>query len=137
MALPFSRTVHAPQTPTPQPNFVPVRESASRIIQTSGMSSSTSRTWRDPFTVKATSRTRTQDLPRMICVHFRIQDPASPTLLRKLSRAGGAASRRRESLKRYIVEAELPPTRLPPQKSDVRSQQSEIRNQKSEVSGQW
>src|SRR5213075_1119087 len=41
-AFPFSRTVHEPHTPTPQPNFVPVRPNESRKIQTSGMSSSTS-----------------------------------------------------------------------------------------------
>ena len=40
-AWPFSNTVQAPQTPTPQPNFVPVNPSVSRRIHSSGVSSST------------------------------------------------------------------------------------------------
>ena len=40
-AWPFSNTVQAPQTPTPQPNFVPVNRNVSRKIHSKGVSSST------------------------------------------------------------------------------------------------
>ena len=50
MASPFWWTVHAPQRPMPQPNFVPVSSSSSRKYHRSGMSPSPSN-WRDvPFT---------------------------------------------------------------------------------------
>src|SRR5262245_36496701 len=39
---PSTRTVHAPQSATPQPNFVPVRPSTSRSTQSTGVSASTS-----------------------------------------------------------------------------------------------
>ena len=51
-AFPFSRMVQAPQTPTPQPNFVPVSPNESRSTQSNGVSGSTSssRSW--PLTVR-------------------------------------------------------------------------------------
>src|SRR5207302_5876621 len=52
-AFPFSSTVHAPQTPTPQPNFVPVNPRLSRMSQSNGVSSSASTTCLAPLTVKS------------------------------------------------------------------------------------
>src|SRR3954454_23788104 len=48
-ASPFSSTVHAPHTPTPQPNLVPVRPNLSRRIQSNGVSSSISTTCLAPL----------------------------------------------------------------------------------------
>ena len=50
-ALPSTWTVHAPQNPPPQPNFVPVRPSSSRRYQSSGMSGSPSNDRLDPLIV--------------------------------------------------------------------------------------
>ena len=50
-AWPSTCTVHAPQKPPPQPNFVPVRPSSSRRYQSSGMSGSPSKVRLDPLIV--------------------------------------------------------------------------------------
>ena len=49
-ASPFRCTVQAPQSPTPQPNLVPVSCMCSRITQSSGVSPATSTLWSAPFT---------------------------------------------------------------------------------------
>jgi hypothetical protein len=41
-ASPFTCTVQAPHIEMPQPNFVPVKPSSSRMTQSSGISGSTS-----------------------------------------------------------------------------------------------
>src|SRR3974390_2963846 len=66
VSLPFTCTVQAPQAATPQPNFVPVRFSSSRITQRSGASGSTSRPGTMPFTIK-----------RIPTTHPRLQDGTS------------------------------------------------------------
>jgi len=48
---PSTSTVQAPQTATPQPNFVPVRLSFSRMAQRRGMSGGASTCRLFPFTV--------------------------------------------------------------------------------------
>ncbi len=52
----FTITVQEPHTPSPQPNFVPVRPRSSRSTQSSGRVSSTVRRVGLPFSVKDTSR---------------------------------------------------------------------------------
>src|SRR5665647_2243613 len=52
VALPSTCTVHAPQRPAPQPNFVPVSFMCSRTTQSNGVSGSTSTVAALPFTVK-------------------------------------------------------------------------------------
>src|SRR3974390_3875204 len=66
VSVPFTCTGQAPQAATPQPNFVPVRFSSSRITQRSGASGSTSRAWTMPFTIK-----------RIPTTHPRLQDGTS------------------------------------------------------------
>src|SRR5215469_4200895 len=66
VAFPFTCTVQAPQAATPQPNFVPVRFSSSRITQSSGAFGSTSRSWTTPFTFR-----------RIPTTHPRLQDGTS------------------------------------------------------------
>src|SRR5580692_12754230 len=51
VACPFTWTVHAPQSPTPQPNFDPVRPKMSRRYQSSGISGSPLKDCSAPFTV--------------------------------------------------------------------------------------
>ena len=46
--------MHAPQSAMPQPNFVPVSPSVSRITQRSGMFGSTSTLFSAPLTVRLT-----------------------------------------------------------------------------------
>src|SRR5688572_11127647 len=53
-ALPSTCTVHAPHIAMPQPNLVPVSPMPSRIAHRSGVSGSTSTSWRLPLTVSAT-----------------------------------------------------------------------------------
>src|SRR4051812_2961413 len=62
-ALPSRCTVHAPQNPAPQPNFVPVRPSSSRRYQSSGMSGSPSNDRLDPLIVNVT-------MELILCVAF-------------------------------------------------------------------
>src|SRR5574340_1522537 len=52
-AAPSTCTVHAPHKPAPHPNFVPVRPSASRSTQSSGVSGATSSACRTPFTTNS------------------------------------------------------------------------------------
>ena len=49
-ALPSRWTVHAPQSPAPQPNLLPFKSSSSRSTQRSGVSPSTSTVCFAPFT---------------------------------------------------------------------------------------
>ena len=51
-AFPFSRTVHAPQSAMPQPNFVPVSPRMSRRYHSSGISGSPSKLCACPFTFR-------------------------------------------------------------------------------------
>src|ERR1043166_6011277 len=53
-ALPLRCTVHAPQKPAPQPYFVPVRPTWSRMTHRSGVFGSASTETRLSFSVKAT-----------------------------------------------------------------------------------
>src|SRR3954468_6700061 len=46
-------TVHAPHSPSPQPNLLPVRLSTSRSVHNKGISLGTSRLWSFPFTFSA------------------------------------------------------------------------------------
>src|SRR4029077_19116240 len=52
-ASPSTWTVQAPHCAMPQPNFVPVIPSSSRMTQSSGVSDSTSSEYAFPFTVSA------------------------------------------------------------------------------------
>src|SRR5438552_3506930 len=61
MAFPFSRIVHEPQTPIPQPHFVPVRLRVSRRTQTRGVSSSTLTVFLAPLMVRWISLIRGYD----------------------------------------------------------------------------
>jgi hypothetical protein len=51
VACPFNWTVHAPQSPTPQPNFDPVSPKTSRKYQSSGISGSPPKDWSTPLTL--------------------------------------------------------------------------------------
>src|SRR5665213_1365516 len=53
-AAPSRCTVHAPQAATPQPNFVPVSPTTSRIAHNRGIVSGTSRWWDTPLITKLT-----------------------------------------------------------------------------------
>ena len=53
-ATPSTWTVHAPHCAMPQPNFVPLRSSASRRTQSSGMSGATSTVVDLPLTLSVT-----------------------------------------------------------------------------------
>src|SRR5438132_12436493 len=50
VACPFTCTVHAPQRPTPQPNFDPVSPKMSRRYQSRGISGSPLKDCSAPFT---------------------------------------------------------------------------------------
>src|SRR5579872_1948533 len=54
IALPFSSTVHDPQSPMPHPYLVPVRPRMSRRYHMSGISGSPSKVWDCPLTLKRT-----------------------------------------------------------------------------------
>src|SRR2546423_15155731 len=60
-ALPSSRMVQAPQTPTPQPNLVPVRPNVSRMIHNNGVSLSSSTTCFVPLIVRSVFCTKTRE----------------------------------------------------------------------------
>src|SRR5260370_4107341 len=51
VACPFTWTVHAPQSPTPHPNFDPVSPKTSRKYQSNGISGSPLRDCSIPFTL--------------------------------------------------------------------------------------
>src|SRR5947207_13010988 len=53
--LPSTWTVHAPHSPAPQPNFVPVSCSVSRTTQSSGVSGGTETVFSLPLTRKVMS----------------------------------------------------------------------------------
>src|SRR5207245_8803087 len=53
VACPFTWTVHAPQSPTPHPNFDPVSPKTSRRYQSSGISGSPPKDCSTPFTLSS------------------------------------------------------------------------------------
>src|SRR5262245_32817660 len=74
MASPSTRTVQAPHCAMPQPNFVPVMPSSSRMIQSNGISASTSSEYAFPLTVseimspRSLSLAGTRQLPADLCM---------------------------------------------------------------------
>src|SRR6476620_8672790 len=88
-ASPSTWTVQAPHCAMPQPNFVPVIPSSSRMTQSSGVSDSTSSEYAFPFTVSAIMEPSL--FPRLAgnpsaagLVCERLTPPIAPTLHRCL-----------------------------------------------------
>src|SRR5262245_50582314 len=70
MAAPSRCTVHAPHWATPQPYFVPVRPTCSRITQSSGVLGSTVTSTALPLTVKRAIRVLLVGSGARLCSHY-------------------------------------------------------------------